>query len=197
MATITKRGSSWFSDVRRRGIQVGQQVISPESAANEWARSTGRERDDGNYRDGRSLNSITPGELTGLPAAMETCRGPHLPGREGHSEGHRTTVLDQAQYPAWTLQPGAARPDACLILAADYALKIKGPAFPAIKTSSPLAIAPAPAYAWAATRRPVSSAHRPTRLSLRTAAAARLAYAATPACTRPHESCRRYPCARA
>jgi integrase len=63
MATITKRGNSWFAQVRRKGHKSVSKSFPTKGLANEWSRKIEREMDASDYRDGRSLNSITLGEL--------------------------------------------------------------------------------------------------------------------------------------
>lgn len=65
MASIRKRNGSWVADVRRNGHKSVSKSFPTKSLATEWARKIESEMDASNYQDGRSLNSITFGDLIG------------------------------------------------------------------------------------------------------------------------------------
>lgn len=63
MASIQKRGTGWFVQVRRTGHKSVSKSFPTKSLASEWARKVESEMDASLYRDNRSLNSITFGDL--------------------------------------------------------------------------------------------------------------------------------------
>jgi hypothetical protein len=63
MASIRKRNGSWVADIRRKGHKSVSKSFPTKSLAAEWTRKIEREMDSSDYRDGRSLNSITFDEL--------------------------------------------------------------------------------------------------------------------------------------
>lgn len=63
MASIKKRGNSWFAQVRRTGHKSTSKSFPTKSLASEWARKIERDMDTSDYQDGRSLNHITFGNL--------------------------------------------------------------------------------------------------------------------------------------
>jgi len=63
MASIRKREGSWVAEVRRTGHKSVSRSFPTKSLASEWARKVESEMDASLYRDNRSLNSITFGDL--------------------------------------------------------------------------------------------------------------------------------------
>jgi hypothetical protein len=63
MASIRKRDGSWVAEVRRVGHKSVSRSFPTKSLASEWARKIESEMDASLYRDNRSLNSITFGDL--------------------------------------------------------------------------------------------------------------------------------------
>lgn len=63
MASIRKREGSWVAEVRRTGHKSVSKSFPTKSLASEWARKVESEIDASLYRDNRSLNSITFGDL--------------------------------------------------------------------------------------------------------------------------------------
>jgi integrase len=63
MASIRKRDGSWVAEVRRTGHKSISKSFPTKSLASEWARRVESEMDASQYRDNRSLNSITFGDL--------------------------------------------------------------------------------------------------------------------------------------
>lgn len=63
MPSIRKRGNSWIADIRRKGHKSLSKSFPSKALAVAWARKVEQEMDSANYRDRRSLNSITVGEL--------------------------------------------------------------------------------------------------------------------------------------
>lgn len=63
MASIRKREGSWVAEVRRTGHKSVSKSFPTKSLAAEWARKVESEMDTSLYRDNRSLNSITFGDL--------------------------------------------------------------------------------------------------------------------------------------
>ncbi|MBD8628344.1 site-specific integrase [Oxalobacteraceae sp. CFBP 8753] len=63
MASIRKREGSWVAEVRRTGHKSVSKSFPTKSLASEWARKVESEMDASLYRDNRSLNSITFGDL--------------------------------------------------------------------------------------------------------------------------------------
>jgi integrase len=63
MASIRKREGSWVAEVRRTGHKSVSKSFPTKSLASEWARKIESEMDASLYRDNRSLNSITFGNL--------------------------------------------------------------------------------------------------------------------------------------
>lgn len=63
MASIQKRGTGWFVQIRRTGHKSVSKSFPTKSLASEWARKVESEMDASLYRDNRSLNSITFGDL--------------------------------------------------------------------------------------------------------------------------------------
>lgn len=63
MASIRKRNGSWVADIRRAGHKSVSKSFPTKSLASEWARKIETGMDASYYRDERSLNSITFGEL--------------------------------------------------------------------------------------------------------------------------------------
>lgn len=63
MASIRKREGSWVAEIRRTGHKSVSKSFPTKSLASEWARKVEAEMDASLYRDNRSLNSITFGDL--------------------------------------------------------------------------------------------------------------------------------------
>lgn len=63
MASIRKRNGSWVADIRRKGHKSISKSFPTKTLATEWARKIEREMDANDYRDGRSLSSITLGAV--------------------------------------------------------------------------------------------------------------------------------------
>lgn len=63
MATITKREKSWFAQVRRKGHKSISKSFPTKTLATEWARKIEREMDTMDFKDGRTLSSITLSDL--------------------------------------------------------------------------------------------------------------------------------------
>ena len=63
MASIRKREGSWVAEIRRTGHKSVSKSFPTKSLASEWARKIESEMDASLYRDNRSLNSITFGDL--------------------------------------------------------------------------------------------------------------------------------------
>lgn len=63
MASIRKREGSWVADIRRTGHKSVSKSFPTKSLASEWARKIESDMDAKQYQDGRSLNSITFGDL--------------------------------------------------------------------------------------------------------------------------------------
>jgi len=63
MASIRKREGSWVAEIRRTGHKSVSKSFPTKSLASEWARKLESEMDASQYRDSRSLNSITFGDL--------------------------------------------------------------------------------------------------------------------------------------
>jgi integrase len=63
MATITKRGDSWFAQIRRKGHKSISKSFSTKTRAQEWARKIEREMDTMDFRDGRTISSMTVSDL--------------------------------------------------------------------------------------------------------------------------------------
>ncbi len=63
MASIRKREGSWVAEIRRTGHKSVSKSFPTKSLASEWAREVASEMDASHYRDSRSLNSITFGDL--------------------------------------------------------------------------------------------------------------------------------------
>ena len=63
MASIRKREGSWVAEIRRTGHKSISKSFPTKSLASEWARKVESEMDASQYRDSRSLNSITFGDL--------------------------------------------------------------------------------------------------------------------------------------
>lgn len=75
MASIQKRGTSWFAQIRRAGHKSVSKSFPTKSLANEWARKIESEMDALSFRDVRGLNSITFGDLIDrYRLEMETVR---------------------------------------------------------------------------------------------------------------------------
>jgi integrase len=65
MASIRKRNGSWVADIRRKGHKSISKSFPTKTLATEWARKIEREMDTMDFKDGRSLSSITLSELIG------------------------------------------------------------------------------------------------------------------------------------
>lgn len=63
MASIRKREGSWVAEIRRTGHKSVSKSFPTKSLASEWARKVESEMDASQYRDSRTLNSITFGDL--------------------------------------------------------------------------------------------------------------------------------------
>lgn len=63
MATITKRGTSWFAQIRRKGHKSISKSFSTKGMAAEWARKIERDMDTMDFQDGRLMSKVTLGEL--------------------------------------------------------------------------------------------------------------------------------------
>ena len=63
MASIIKRGNAWFAQIRRKGHKSISKTCPTKGSAQEWARKIEREMDTLDFKDTRSLGSITLGEL--------------------------------------------------------------------------------------------------------------------------------------
>lgn len=63
MASIIKRGESWFAQIRRKDHQSISKSFPTKGRAQEWARKVERDMDTMDYQDGRSLSSITLADL--------------------------------------------------------------------------------------------------------------------------------------
>lgn len=63
MATINKRGTKWFAQIRRANHKSVSKTFPTKTLAAEWARKTEAAMDASDYKDARSLNSITFGDL--------------------------------------------------------------------------------------------------------------------------------------
>ncbi len=59
MATITKRGTSWFAQIRRKGHKSISKSFPTKGMADTWARKIERDMDTMDFKDGRTLSSIT------------------------------------------------------------------------------------------------------------------------------------------
>jgi len=63
MATISKRGSSWFAQIRRKGHKSISKSFPTKGMAQEWARKIEREMDTMDFKDGRGVALVTLGDL--------------------------------------------------------------------------------------------------------------------------------------
>ncbi|AMP06557.1 phage integrase family protein [Collimonas pratensis] len=63
MATITKRGASWFAQIRRKGHKSISKSFPTKGMAQEWTRKIEREIDTLDFQDGRSLSGVALSEL--------------------------------------------------------------------------------------------------------------------------------------
>lgn len=63
MASINKRGTRWFAQIRRAGHKSISKSFPSKSLASEWARRTEAAMDMLDYQDTRALHSITFGDL--------------------------------------------------------------------------------------------------------------------------------------
>lgn len=63
MATISKRGSSWFAQIRRKGHKSISKSFPTKGMAQEWSRKIEREMDTMDFKDGRGVALITLSDL--------------------------------------------------------------------------------------------------------------------------------------
>lgn len=63
MATITKRGESWFAQIRRKGHKSISKSFSTKTRAQQWAREVESQIDSMQFKDARSLTNIRLSEL--------------------------------------------------------------------------------------------------------------------------------------
>jgi len=63
MATITKRGESWFAQIRRKGHKSISKSFPTKGRAQEWARKVEREIDTMSFKVRRSLTHICLNDL--------------------------------------------------------------------------------------------------------------------------------------
>jgi integrase len=63
MATISKRGTSWFVQIRRKGHKSISKSLPTKGLAQEWARKIEREIDTQDFQDGRAISSTTVSDL--------------------------------------------------------------------------------------------------------------------------------------
>lgn len=63
MATITKRGASWFAQTRRKGHKSISKSFPTKGMAEEWTRKIEREIDTLDFQDGRNLSGVALLEL--------------------------------------------------------------------------------------------------------------------------------------
>jgi integrase len=63
MATITKRGASWFAQIRRKGHKSISKSFPTKGRAQEWARKVECEIDTDDFQDGRTVSSMTVSDL--------------------------------------------------------------------------------------------------------------------------------------
>lgn len=63
MATLTKRGEKWFAQIRRKGHKSISKSFPTKGMAEAWTRKIEREMDTMDFKDGRTLSSITLSDL--------------------------------------------------------------------------------------------------------------------------------------
>jgi integrase len=63
MSSIRKRNGSWVADIRRKGHKSISKSFPTKTLAQTWARKVEREMDTMDFKDGRSISTITLSEL--------------------------------------------------------------------------------------------------------------------------------------
>ena len=63
MATIKKRGDSWFAQIRRKGHKSISKSFPTKTLAAEWTRKIEAQIDANDFKDGRTISKITLGDI--------------------------------------------------------------------------------------------------------------------------------------